>query len=32
LALKQGKREEARGFFRTVLELEPGDPVASAYL
>jgi tetratricopeptide (TPR) repeat protein len=31
LALKQGNREEAEGFFRTVLELEPGDPVASAY-
>lgn len=32
LALKAGKPEEARGFFETVLEFEPGDPVAQGYL
>jgi Flp pilus assembly protein TadD len=28
LAMKSGDDDEAAGFFRTVLELEPGDPVA----
>ncbi len=32
LALKQGKKEDARGFFHTVLELEPEDPIALEYL
>ena len=32
LALKQGLREEAAGFFRTVLEIDPRDPVAPRYL
>ena len=32
LSLKQGKREEAAGFFRTVLALAPEDPIASEYL
>ncbi|MDR2535282.1 MAG: tetratricopeptide repeat protein [Treponema sp.] len=31
LALKNGDDHEAAGFFRTVLELEPQDPVAQAY-
>jgi tetratricopeptide (TPR) repeat protein len=31
LALKTGNHREAAGFFRTVLELEPQDPVAQAY-
>jgi tetratricopeptide (TPR) repeat protein len=31
LALKTGKTGEADAFFRTVLELEPEDPVAKAY-
>lgn len=31
LALKNGDDREAAGFFRTVLELEPNDPVAQAY-
>lgn len=31
LALKQGKREEARGFFRIVLELDPADPLGKAW-
>ncbi|MDR2111017.1 MAG: tetratricopeptide repeat protein [Spirochaetaceae bacterium] len=32
LALKNGDDHEAAAFFRAVLELEPGDPVAAAYL
>jgi tetratricopeptide (TPR) repeat protein len=32
LALKAGKREEAEGFFRTVLELAPEDPLAGELL
>jgi tetratricopeptide (TPR) repeat protein len=28
LALRQGKKDEAEGFFRTALELDPKDPVA----
>ena len=32
LALKSGNDGEAAAFFRTVLEMEPGDPVASAFL
>ncbi|MDR2160036.1 MAG: tetratricopeptide repeat protein [Treponema sp.] len=32
LALKNGSGEEAAAFFRTVLEIEPGDPVAAAFL
>jgi Flp pilus assembly protein TadD len=32
LALKTGNRLEAAGFFRTVLELEPEDPLARRYL
>ena len=32
VSLKAGNREEALGFFRTVLELEPGDPVAARYM
>jgi tetratricopeptide (TPR) repeat protein len=31
LAMKSGDDDEAAGFFRTVLELEPGDPVARRY-
>jgi tetratricopeptide (TPR) repeat protein len=31
LAMKSGNDDEAAGFFRTVLELEPGDPVARRY-
>ncbi|MHB9292060.1 hypothetical protein Holit_01148 [Hollandina sp. SP2] len=31
LALKTGNLQEAAGFFRTVLELDPQDPVAQAY-
>ncbi|MDR0722615.1 MAG: tetratricopeptide repeat protein [Treponema sp.] len=31
LALKTGNLQEAAGFFRTVLELDPQDPVAKAY-
>jgi Flp pilus assembly protein TadD len=31
LAMKSGDDGEAAGFFRTVLELEPGDPVARRY-
>ena len=29
LALKAGNKEEASGFFRTVLELSPDDPIAN---
>jgi Flp pilus assembly protein TadD len=32
LALKTGDDDEAAGFFRTVLELAPDDPVAGEYL
>jgi tetratricopeptide (TPR) repeat protein len=32
LALKTGDDDEAAGFFRTVLELAPDDPVAREYL
>jgi tetratricopeptide (TPR) repeat protein len=32
LAMKTGKNNEAAGFFRTVLDLAPDDPVARAYL
>jgi Flp pilus assembly protein TadD len=32
VALKQGRREEAMGFFRTVREFDPEDPLASRYL
>ncbi|MDR2746550.1 MAG: tetratricopeptide repeat protein, partial [Treponema sp.] len=32
LALRTGNKEEAAGFFRTVLELEPEDPLARQYL
>jgi len=31
LAMKQGDRERADSLFRTVLELEPDDPIAKAY-
>jgi tetratricopeptide (TPR) repeat protein len=32
LALRAGNKREAAGFFRTVLELEPEDPLARRYL
>ena len=32
LALNTGNKQEAAGFFRTVLELEPEDPLARQYL
>jgi len=32
LALKSGKTSEAAGFFRTVLEIDPSDPLALEYL
>ena len=32
LALRAGNREEAEGFFRTVLELSPNDPIANNFL
>lgn len=32
LAMKQGCDDEAAAFFRTVLELDPDDPVAKEYL
>jgi tetratricopeptide (TPR) repeat protein len=32
LALKQGQVDEAEGFFHSVLDLEPEDPVAREYL
>ncbi len=32
LALKQGRRQEALGFFRAVLEIDPRDVVAPHYL
>jgi tetratricopeptide (TPR) repeat protein len=31
LAMRSGKKQEAAGFFRTVLELEPEDPLARRY-
>jgi Flp pilus assembly protein TadD len=32
VAMKQGTLEEAAGFFRTVMELDPDDPLAPRYL
>jgi Flp pilus assembly protein TadD len=32
VAMRQGREEEARGYFRTVLELDPADAVAAGYL
>ncbi len=32
LCLRQGRREEAEGFFRTALELDPKDPLAKSLL
>lgn len=32
VAMRRGRLEEARGYFRTVLELDPGDPVARRLL
>jgi tetratricopeptide (TPR) repeat protein len=32
LALKNGRADEAAAFFRTVLELDPHDPIANRYL
>ncbi len=32
VAMRRERDEEARGFFRTVLELDPDDPVARRYL
>jgi len=32
VALKSGHQDEARGFFRTVLELDPQDAIAARYL
>lgn len=32
LALKNGNPAEAAGFFRTVLEIDPSDPLAMGYL
>ena len=32
VAMRRGQNEEARGFFRTVLELDPADPLARRYL
>jgi tetratricopeptide (TPR) repeat protein len=32
VALKNGSHDEAAGFFRTVLEIEPGDPLAREFL
>ena len=32
VAMKRGRDEEARGFFRTVREIDPEDPVAARYL
>jgi Flp pilus assembly protein TadD len=31
LAMRNGDDDEAAAFFRTVLELEPGDPVAGEF-
>ena len=32
LAMRAGKKDEAAAFFRTVLELDPADPIAQHYL
>jgi cytochrome c-type biogenesis protein CcmH/NrfG len=32
LALKNGRHEEAAAFFRTVLEIDPADPLAGEFL
>lgn len=32
VALRSGKKDEAAAFFRTVLELDPEDPIAKRYL
>jgi tetratricopeptide (TPR) repeat protein len=32
LALKKDKKEEALGFFRSVLEIDPNDPIAKKYI
>jgi Flp pilus assembly protein TadD len=32
VAMRRGLLEEARGYFRTVLELDPADPAARGYL
>ncbi len=32
VAMRRGREEEARGFFRTVLEMDPSDTVARRYL
>ncbi len=32
LALKENNNEEALGFFKTVLEIEPGDSIAQKYI
>ncbi|MDR0910376.1 MAG: tetratricopeptide repeat protein [Spirochaetaceae bacterium] len=32
LALKEGKKDEAEGYFRTVLEIDPEDPLAKKML
>ena len=31
ISLRAGKRDEADAFFRTVLEIDPNDPLAAAY-
>jgi tetratricopeptide (TPR) repeat protein len=32
VALRQDRRREAEGFFRTALEIDPGDPAAQSWL
>jgi Tfp pilus assembly protein PilF len=32
IAIRQGKRSEAAGFFRTALEIDPDDPTAKNWL
>ena len=32
IALRQGRRSEAAGFFRTALEIDPDDPAAKNWL
>jgi Flp pilus assembly protein TadD len=32
VALRMGRKDEAASFFRTILEFEPGDPLARSYL
>jgi hypothetical protein len=32
VSLKSGNREEALGFFRAVLEIEPQDRIAARYI